>query len=331
MSSAPPGSGGLGNRNPTKKRMLEPVSPSLIPPTHIRRIRRMRLPRQAALQIDRRTHYLYQRSVLVEVAGSSKHGIHVGHLAGVPAPNVLVEIAGEIEHGRHVGYAAGDPVSNVLVKAAGLIEHAPHVGHLTGAPVPDVLVEAAGTIEHVNHAGHLAGVPAPDVLVKAGTNEHAPHGGHLAGVPISDVLVEIGGEIEHVGHVGHAAGVPAPNVLVEAAFAVEQVVHVRDPGCAGQPNLLIRIIIINKRVQLGPGPFGVGFPIHHAGVAHVRVGTQYGHAVGGPKKQARTITCEGLLEARSDEQEQGQERGRRGHGGCVVRWRATTPNLPALL
>eukprot|EP00963_Diacronema_lutheri_P012264 scaffold1692_cov288-Pavlova_lutheri.AAC.2 len=199
--------------------------------------------------------------VLTEAAGILEHGLHVGHLAGVPAPNVLVEAAGRIEHVEHVGHTPGVPAPDVLVEAAGRKEHAPHVGHLAGVPAPDVLVEAAGNIEHVGHVGHTAGVPASNVLVEAtGKIEHISHICHLAGVPAPDVLVEAAGTLEHASHVGHLASVPASNVLSKPTGTTEhethvghtagvpggdvaiegvgidvakQRIHVRDPACAG--------------------------------------------------------------------------------------------------
>eukprot|EP00963_Diacronema_lutheri_P006824 scaffold610_cov352-Pavlova_lutheri.AAC.2 len=270
--------------------------------------------------------------VLIEAGGSSKHVFHVNHLASFPITYVVVEAVGTIEHEPHVRHLAGVPLADVLVEAGGKSEHALHNGHLAGVPPADVLVEVGGSTEHGQHVAHIAGVPAPDVLIKrVGLKEHKLHVRHLAGVPLADVLVEAGGFFEHGFHTGHLAGVPGGDVLIEGAGAVEQFTHVRDPGRAGGGKVRIVLIGNLQCVQAGSVAFGVAYPVHHAGFAHVGVGTQYGHAVGGPKKQARTITCEGLLEARSDEQEQGQERGRRGHGGCVVWWRATTPNLPALL
>eukprot|EP00963_Diacronema_lutheri_P011034 scaffold1313_cov349-Pavlova_lutheri.AAC.3 len=181
-------------------------------------------------------------------------------------PVINKEIAGElciqVKRGWFISDLVYTPTGKVLVEAPCTVEHATHVGHTAGDPAPDVLVELPGTVEHGPHVGHTAGDPAPDVLVEVGgTVEDGPHVGHTAGVPAPDVLVEAAGNVEHGPHGGHLAGVPAPDVLVEGAYKNEQGTHVRDPGRAGQSYLLVRWIIINKIVQLGPGPFGVGIPI----------------------------------------------------------------------
>eukprot|EP00963_Diacronema_lutheri_P009492 scaffold849_cov386-Pavlova_lutheri.AAC.4 len=76
----------------------------------------------------------------------------------------------------------------------------------------------------------------------------------------------------------------------------EQISHVRDPARARTGDLRVELIIIDQGIQTVFVAFGVGFAVHHAGVAHGRIGTPHGHAVVGQKKTFRLISCVGLLE-----------------------------------